>query len=112
MKKTRTGSCRKEGRKGQSEDHSPIASRRGEEGRAYSGEFKFSPSVVRSVPSASVLRSGSVMRMTLSNPSKPNRSGTGGVYSFFERAIRSKGKEGVRCLAQGVPWAEASGDGA
>lgn len=46
---------------------------------AYSGELRLSPRVVRSVPRARVLRSGSVMRMTLSNPSSPNLSGTGGV---------------------------------
>ncbi len=40
----------------------------------YSGEFKLSPSVVKSVPKANVLRSGSVMRITLRRPNKPKRS--------------------------------------
>ena len=40
-----------------------------------SGELRLSPRVVRSVPSASVVRSGSVMRMTLSRPRSPNTSG-------------------------------------
>jgi len=41
----------------------------------FSGELRCRPSVVRSVPSASVVRSGSVIRMTPSRPSRPKRSG-------------------------------------
>ena len=40
----------------------------------YSGEFKFNPKVVRSLPNANMLKSGSVILITLNNPSKPNSS--------------------------------------
>lgn len=37
----------------------------------YSGALRSSPSVVKSVPSANMLRSGSVIRITPNNPNKP-----------------------------------------
>lgn len=40
-----------------------------------SEEFKCKPNVVRSVPSARVVRSGSVILMTLKSPRRPNLSG-------------------------------------
>lgn len=41
----------------------------------FSVEFKFNPSVVRSIPRASDVRSGSLIFITLNKPSKPNGSG-------------------------------------
>lgn len=40
----------------------------------YSAEFKLRPSVVKSIPKAKVVKSGSVIRITLNNPIKPKRS--------------------------------------
>lgn len=39
--------------------------------QTYSAVFKSKPSVVRSLPSASMLRSGSVIRITPNKPNKP-----------------------------------------
>lgn len=39
-----------------------------------SGAFKFNPKPVRSVPRASIVKSGSLIRITCSKPNKPNLS--------------------------------------